>query len=59
MFFSFLNFEKSSFLMKTMLLKKIRKLGVAYKENNRNPRRVSNFHFLLKSVLSVCLLVFL
>ena len=36
----FLNFEKSSFLMKTMLLERIHKLGVACKEYDRNPRRV-------------------
>ena len=32
--------EKSFFLVKTVLLKKIHKLDVAYEEYNRNPRRV-------------------
>jgi len=36
----FFHFEKSSFLVKTVLLKKIQKLDVAYEEYNRNPRRV-------------------
>ena len=36
----FFNFEKSSFLMKTMLLKGIHKFSVVYKEYDRNPRRV-------------------
>ena len=36
----FFPFEKSSFLVKTVLLKKIQKLDVAYEEYNRNPRRV-------------------
>ena len=36
----FFHFEKSSFLVKTVLLKKIHKLDVAYEEYNRNPRRV-------------------
>ena len=35
----FFHFEKSSFLMKTVLLKKVQKLDVAYEEYNRNPRR--------------------
>ena len=36
----FFHFEKSSFLVKTVLLKKIQKLDVAYEEYNRSPRRV-------------------
>ena len=36
----FLSFEKSSFLVKTVLWNKIQKLDVAFKEYNRNPRRV-------------------
>ena len=36
----FFSFEKSSFLVKTMLWNKIQKLDVAFKEYNRNPRRV-------------------
>ena len=36
----FFHFEKSSFLVKTVLLKKIQKLDVACEEYNRNPRRV-------------------
>ena len=34
------NFEKSSFVMKTMMLRQIHKLGVEYKKYERNPRRV-------------------
>ena len=36
----FFSFEKSSFLVKTVLWNKIKKLDVAFKEYNRNPRRV-------------------
>ena len=36
----FFHFEKSSFLVKTVLLKKVQKFDVAYEEYNRNPRRV-------------------